>query len=135
MYKYSSEHSLLNENASNFKQYGENFDSINLTNSLADIYDSISLYEYEEEKNLNSKKITWEEWYLNKKMLSLKAQKKIKEKNGIITNENERSKKKYTEEEKKAILMEWLIKKRKQKENNELRIRSKLEDIEKGVNI
>ena len=122
MYKYSSEHSLLNENASNFKRFDSDFDSIDLTYSLADIYDSISLYEYEEEKVTNPKKtISWEEWYLNKKLLSLKAQKKLKQKNETLSNENERIKKIYTEEEKKIILTEWLKKKRKQKENHELK--------------
>ncbi len=78
MYKYSSEHSILNENA-----------SVDLTYSLADIYDSISLYEYEEEKIQNEKKaISWEEWYLNKKLLLLKAQKnKLKQKNETLSNE------------------------------------------------
>jgi hypothetical protein len=126
MYKYSSEHSILNENA-----------SVDLTYSLADIYDSISLYEYEEEKIQNEKKaISWEEWYLNKKLLLLKAQKnKLKQKNETLSNENnQRTKKNYTEEEKKVILTEWLKKKRKQKENHELNLKKKDKEVNLFLN-
>ena len=48
--------------------------------SLEDMYETISLYDYNNDETTNSKRITWEQWYLNKKIEKLKNEKKLEEK-------------------------------------------------------
>ena len=48
--------------------------------SLEDMYETISLYDYINDETTNSKRITWEQWYLNKKIEKLKNEKKLEEK-------------------------------------------------------
>jgi hypothetical protein len=44
------------------------------------MYETISLYDYNNDETTNSKRITWEQWYLNKKIEKLKNEKKLEEK-------------------------------------------------------
>lgn len=127
--KYSSENSLINCDINN--RDIEEAQSLNLS-SLADIYDSISLYDYEEENSRNLKKITWEEWYLNKKILSLKREKRINKKKQEQQNKIQETTR--TEDEKNKKLLEWLDKKKKHKENQKLEEQNKITQIEKKVN-
>ena len=126
--KYSSENSLINCDINN--RDIEEAQSLNLS-SLADIYDSISLYDYEEENSRNLKKITWEEWYLNKKILSLKREKRINKKKQEQQNKIQET---TRTDEKNKKLLEWLDKKKKHKENQKLEEQNKIIQIEKKVN-
>ena len=126
--KYSSENSLINCDINN--RDIEEAQSLNLS-SLADIYDSISLYDYEEENSRNLKKITWEEWYLNKKILSLKREKRINKKKQEQQNKIQET---TITDEKNKKLLEWLDKKKKHKENQKLEEQNKIIQIEKKVN-
>ncbi|CAF0771447.1 unnamed protein product [Brachionus calyciflorus] len=50
----------------------------NLDTSLSDICDTISLYDYDQnDDSKNSKRLTWEEWYLKKKIEKLENEKKM----------------------------------------------------------
>ena len=64
------------------------FESLNFENSndsssnnisLEDLYETISLYDYEDQA-ASARRITWEQWYLNKKIESLKNEKCLEEK-------------------------------------------------------
>lgn len=125
--KFSSENSLINCDINN--RYIEEAQSLNLS-SLADVYDSISLYDYEEENSRNLKKITWEEWYLNKKILSLKREKRINKKKQEQQNRIQET---TRTDEKNKKLLEWLDKKKKHKENQKLEEQNKIIQIEKKV--
>lgn len=125
--KFSSENSLINCDI--YNRDIEEAQSLNLS-SLADIYDSISLYDYEEENSRNLKKITWEEWYLNKKILSLKREKRINKKKQEQQNRIQET---TRTDEKNKKLLEWLDKKKKHKENQKLEEQNKIIQIEKKV--
>ena len=65
------------------KSSENNFNAKSYTISLDDLYETISLYEEEgegEEGNENSRRLTWEEWYLKKKIQALKNEKKMQQK-------------------------------------------------------
>ncbi|RNA09379.1 hypothetical protein BpHYR1_003553 [Brachionus plicatilis] len=46
--------------------------------SLSDIGETISLYEYDyNDQSQNSKRLTWEEWYIKKKLEKFRNEKKM----------------------------------------------------------
>lgn len=97
--------------------------NLNLTRTLND-HDTISLYAYEDDEADKARKITWEEWYLKKKIENLKKTKEMKADMQKKWEEDQRSrnKKNYTEEEKNNFLKEWLEKKKQQQKDYELRL-------------
>jgi hypothetical protein len=115
LHKHSSEQSLFNNNEAKTKSnHNSEFELNDLTNSLSQIYDSISLYEFDScEENGKKSNMSWETWYLNKKIQSIKNKKKSEKK--AKQSSNEKRTVKYTEEEKKQYLIEWLEKKKIQK--------------------
>jgi len=116
LYKHSSEQSLLlnNNELKTKSKHNSDFEPNDLTNSLSQIYDSISLYDFDcGEENGRKSNMSWETWYLNKKIQSIKNKKQNEKKSKQLDNQTRVSK--YTEEEKKKYLMEWLEKKRIQK--------------------
>jgi len=68
----------------------------------------------------SSRRLTWEEWYLKKKLQALKNKEKSKETRSARSKPEESDiKKKLSEEEKKKKLIEWLEEKRKQRKKIE----------------
>lgn len=95
--------------------------NLNLTRSINGC-DTISLYTYEDDDDgVNTRRVTWEEWYLKKKIEKLKNAKLMKDKmeKKWEDDKRSRSKKNYTEEEKTKFLKEWLDKKKKQQKEYE----------------
>lgn len=113
-----------------YKSEYDFMDSFETSRSLNNIYDSISLYEYEEDNENNkklSKKISWEDWYLKKKILALK-QKKIRTN---LEHNEKKPNQSISEDEKKQKLMEWLLKKKNQIKSQKLEKERKVYEIEK----
>ena len=72
---------MNNEHQSNlFNKSSNTFEFGAMSVSLDDIYANISLYEYQEDDAKSSRRITWEEWYLRKKIQALKNEKLLREK-------------------------------------------------------
>jgi hypothetical protein len=91
--------------------------------------DTISLYDYEDEDQAK-KRMTWEEWYLKKKIDSLKNEKTMKRRMQAKWDEDQKAgnRKNYTEEEKNKFLMEWMNKKKKQRIECERKLKILLEE-------
>jgi len=74
--------------------------------------------------------MTWEEWYLKKKIDSLKNEKTMKRRMQAKWDEDQKAgnRKNYTEEEKNNFLMEWMNKKKKQRIECERKLKILLEE-------
>lgn len=120
------------EDDDNYSNISEDFDrrvkdiNLNLTRSLnGHGDDTISLYAYVDDECTVKKKISWEEWYLRKKIEGLKNEKQMKSKMQKKWEEDKKShnRKNLSEKEKNKFLMDWWDKKKRQKEEYEEKLR------------
>jgi hypothetical protein len=162
---YSNEEDEDDDNYSNISEEFERRVkdiNLNLTRSLnrQDGDDTISLYAYVDDEwyviyitmfwmkyNRNhfdwsflfcstiKKKVSWEEWYLRKKIEAFKNEKLMKSQMQKRWEEDKKlhNRKNMSEEEKNKFLMDWWDKKKQQKEKYEEKLRKLQEENERKV--